>query len=212
MRPNMQLQLDWRPFLLHPGLPPSGIARDTLLGAKYGPTVMETMRMRLRSIGQRAGIDFRFGELERVPNTLNAHRLVRWVGETNPRAQSRLVEAIFAAAFTFGRFLGDTEVLVELGATVGLEPQRTRARLHSDEDVDEVLGEALSYANAGLGGVPFFIFGDEVACSGAQPPEVLAQALDRALRHEIRRPTTAPRQSASSCTIGVDLSGGVATS
>src|SRR5690606_16077888 len=101
--------------------------------------------------------------------------------------QGRLVEALFAATFTYGRFIGDPEVLAELGATVGLDPQRTRVRLESDEDTNDVLGEALSYANAGVGGVPLFIFGDDAGCCGAQPPEVLAQAIDEALRHTIQR-------------------------
>src|ERR1044071_3233709 len=81
--------------------------------------------------------------------------------------------------FTEGADLSDSEVLVRAAADIGLDPQDTRDRLASDADVDKVETAANSAKDAGIDGVPTFILGGVAAVSGAQSPEVLANAIEQ---------------------------------
>jgi predicted DsbA family dithiol-disulfide isomerase len=81
--------------------------------------------------------------------------------------------------FTEGADLSDRETLVRAAADVGLDTEAVRSALASDQDVAEVQREAESAKEAGIQGVPCFIFGGKVAVSGAQAPEYLAQMIER---------------------------------
>jgi predicted DsbA family dithiol-disulfide isomerase len=82
--------------------------------------------------------------------------------------------------FTEGADLTDREVLVKAAADCGLDPNLTRELLASDRDVDRVTQEAEQAKQAGIDGVPCFIFGGVLAVSGAQDPAYLADAMARA--------------------------------
>ena len=81
--------------------------------------------------------------------------------------------------FTEGADLTDHSVLVKAAAAVGLDADTIRNDLASDKDVAEVESEAISAKEAGIEGVPCFIFGGKFAVSGAQAPEHLAEAIAR---------------------------------
>jgi predicted DsbA family dithiol-disulfide isomerase len=82
--------------------------------------------------------------------------------------------------FSEGGDLSDREVLVRAAADCGLDAEATRARLASDEDVAAVTEEADQAKQAGIDGVPCFIFAGELAVSGAQSPDYLASAIGQA--------------------------------
>jgi predicted DsbA family dithiol-disulfide isomerase len=90
--------------------------------------------------------------------------------------KQRLMELYFSE----GGDLSNREVLVKAAADCGLDPEQVRELLASDQDIDRVKAEANSAKEAGIDGVPSFIFGGLFAVSGAQPPQVLAQAIERA--------------------------------
>jgi predicted DsbA family dithiol-disulfide isomerase len=115
--------------------------------------------------------------MRRQPNTLDCHRLILWAGAIGraPQMKQRLMDLYF----TEGADLSDREVLVRAAADVGLDPQDTRDRLASDADVDKVEAAANSAKDAGIDGVPTFILGGVAAVSGAQSPEVLANAIEQ---------------------------------
>jgi predicted DsbA family dithiol-disulfide isomerase len=87
---------------------------------------------------------------------------------------------LMALYFSEGGDLSDREVLVAAAAACGMDADATRARLASDEDVARIEAEARAAKEAGIEGVPCFIIGGLLAVSGAQPPEHLAQAIERA--------------------------------
>ncbi len=98
--------------------------------------------------------------------------------------------------FTEGADLTNRAVLVQAAADVGLDAEDVRAALASDQDVAEVEQEAQSAKEAGIEGVPCFIFGGKFAVSGAQSPEYLAEAIERMAqagktRRSRRRPQSA---------------------
>jgi len=81
--------------------------------------------------------------------------------------------------FTQGADLTDNDTLVKAAANVGLDAQTVRADLATNKDVELIEQEALSAKEAGIAGVPCFIFGGKFAVSGAQSPEYLADAIER---------------------------------
>jgi predicted DsbA family dithiol-disulfide isomerase len=170
----------WHPFELNPDLPAAGIDRATYVARKFGGAERaDAIYARVRAAGETAGIAFRFDRIARQPNTRDAHRLVAWA-QAQGVAASPLMERLFAAYFIAGRSLGGSAALAEIAAEAGLDAQAARTFLDSGEGTDEVV-EAERRAHAiGVTGVPFFIFDRRVAVSGAQPEDVLLEAIARA--------------------------------
>jgi predicted DsbA family dithiol-disulfide isomerase len=116
--------------------------------------------------------------MKRQPNTTDSHRLIRWAEGIGKAAEMK--QRLMDLYFTEGADLTNRAVLVQAASDVGLDPEDVRAALDSDKDVAEVKQEAQSAKEAGIEGVPCFIFGGKFAVSGAQSPEYLAEAIARA--------------------------------
>ncbi len=101
---------------------------------------------------------------------------------SRPRRACRheAIERVKEAYFSEGRAISDRETLVELAASVGLDADDTRAMLESDRFADEVRDDERTAAGFGIQGVPFFVFDRRFGVSGAQPVEVLLDALQEA--------------------------------
>jgi predicted DsbA family dithiol-disulfide isomerase len=123
-------------------------------------------------------ISYALDKIVRQPNTLDCHRLIFWAGESGNAAamKQRLMQLYFAE----GGDLSDRAVLVEAAAGCGLDGELVRSRLAGEQDIERVEAEANSAKEAGIDGVPCFILGGSIAVQGAQSPEHLAQAIDRA--------------------------------
>src|SRR5262249_40590265 len=124
--------------------------------------------------------------IKRQPNTLDCHRLILWAGETGNAAHMK--QRLMDLYFTEGGDLTDREALVAAAAACGLDAQRTRAPLPGDAHAEGVTREANSAQDAGIDGVPCFIFGGSIAVQGAQAPEYPAQAIERAANEYANRP------------------------
>ena len=116
-------------------------------------------------------------KMQRQPNTLDAHRLIRWAGGIGKSAEMK--QRLMDLYFTEGADLTNRAVLVQAAADVGLDPEDVGEALASEQDVEQVSQEAQSAKEAGIDGVPCFIFGGRFAVSGAQAPEHLAEAIER---------------------------------
>jgi predicted DsbA family dithiol-disulfide isomerase len=173
----------WRPYQLDPTIPPEGLDRQAYMRAKFGdrPRLAEA-HARLQALGAEAGIAFDFAAIRRSPNTLDAHRLIRFADEAG--AADAVVEKLFAAYFENGADIGDREVLVRLASEAGLDSEAVRARLAGDEGAEEVGREIEAAQKLGVSGVPFFIFAAKYAVSGAQSHDVLLQAIAEARKGE----------------------------
>jgi predicted DsbA family dithiol-disulfide isomerase len=170
----------WRAFQLNPDMPPRGMDRQHYLSRKFdGPGNAEVVYSRIRKAGLEDDIAFNFQAIERTPNTVQSHRLIRYAGGFE--RQSEVVEALFEAYFFEGRDIGDDEVLAEVAEDCALDPSQVRAFLASKDMVAEVLAEDMAARKAGINGVPCFIFNGRNVLAGAQPPEVLARMLDLAM-------------------------------
>ena len=171
----------WHPFELNPDLPHEGIDRRAYLDAKFGGAERATQIYdRVRAAGASVGIPFAFERIARQPNTRDAHRLVAW---TQGRGDAgSLVERLFSAYFLDGRDPGDRAVLAAIAGEAGGDPAAAGAMLESDEGKDAVPASERRALEIGVGGVPFFIFNGRLAVSGAQEPQVLAQAIAESVR------------------------------
>ncbi len=171
-RPQPDLAISWRPFQLNPEMPPGGMDRRRYLALKFGgPAGAREVYAQVRQAGLSEDIDFAFEAIERTPNTLNSHRLIRYAGAAG--RQGQVVQALFDSYFLEARDLGDPQVLVAAAEAAGLDPAATRAYLDSDEDAETVRAEDARARQIGIQGVPTFILNEKYVLSGAHPPEVL---------------------------------------
>ncbi len=169
----------WHPFELNPDLPSQGMPREAYLQAKFGGVASaDAIYARVRAAGAEVDIPFAFERIRLQPNTLAAHRLIAWAQQRGDA--EALVERLFRAYFTEGRSIGETGALVALAAEAGLPSDAARAMLLSDAYKSEVEGECREAREAGIGGVPFFIFNGRTAVSGAHDPETLLEAITAA--------------------------------
>jgi predicted DsbA family dithiol-disulfide isomerase len=176
-RPDLLVDITWRPFLLNPDMPRAGMARADYVVRKFGGEERaRRLYASIADIGRAEGVNFRFDRIRRTPSSLDAHRLVRWAARFG-RADE-VVEAVFAAHFSDGRDIGDPAVLAAIAASCGLRSAAARSFLASDTDVDAVHADNLRAHRLGINGVPCFVVSGCHAIAGAQEPEVIERLLD----------------------------------
>jgi predicted DsbA family dithiol-disulfide isomerase len=175
--PIDNVEIRWRPYQLDSTIPPEGIARRAYLERKFGTRVDE-IYTRVAAAGREAGIDFAFGRIERSPNTLDAHRVIRW--SQSAGKQNEMVERLFRDFFLEGRDIGHRAILIEAATDVGLDAEVVRRLLEANADTGEVREEIATAQRLGVTGVPFFIFAGRFGLPGAQPPDVLLNAINKA--------------------------------
>lgn len=131
----------------------------------------------LTELGREVGIKFDFDAIKIGPNTLDAHRLIHWAMVEDRDKADKVVNGLFKANFEEGRNVGDHAVLLDVAEKAGLDRRVTASLLASDADKVLVVEEIEAAQKMGVNGVPFFIFDQQYAVSGAQTPDVLAGAL-----------------------------------
>jgi predicted DsbA family dithiol-disulfide isomerase len=171
--------LRWRPFQLDPTIPSGGLDRAEYMERKFGRGGrLKEVHDRLMRLGEEVGIAFAFDRIERAPNTLDAHRLIRWAASAG--AQSAVVDRLFRAYFVEGRDVGDRAVLLDVAATSGLDADIVDRLLADGADADAVRREIAEAQAMGVTGVPFFVFAGRVGVAGAQDVAVLRRAMSEA--------------------------------
>jgi predicted DsbA family dithiol-disulfide isomerase len=173
---EIPLNIHWRPFQLDSTIPPGGIPREEYVTKKFGSVnALDRPNAQLAAAGAEVGIPYAFDKIKRSPNTLDAHRLVRWSDAAG--RQDAMVERLFRLYFIEGADVGDHKVLAKAAADVGMDAAAVTADLASDRDRDAVQREISAVSAAGVTGVPCFILDTRAAVMGAQSAEVLASAI-----------------------------------
>jgi predicted DsbA family dithiol-disulfide isomerase len=177
-----EVTVEWVPFLLDPVEPGSAEPFKQRLAERKGMSAQQIdgMFTRVCEAGQACGIDFNFDKVAVTPDTVPAHQLI---AIAPPEKQAALVDALHAAHFEQGRNVGDPEVLAAIGREVGLDDETlTEARgMWASADARQAIIDVIAQVQqAGITGVPFFIFGGALAASGAQPAETLLEAMNQA--------------------------------
>ena len=147
---------------------------------------LKSVHDRLTRLGDEVGIGFAFDRIERAPNTLDAHRLIRWAGSAD--AQREVVDRLFRAYFVEGRDVGDRAVLLDVAAACGLDADIVDKRFWATARMSDAVRREIAEAQAiGVTGVPFFIFAGRVGVPGAQDVALLRRAMDAGARGAERR-------------------------
>jgi predicted DsbA family dithiol-disulfide isomerase len=179
LTPDIPVEVRWRPYFLNDWIPREGMAREQYLTTKFGsPERYKGIAQRVGAAAAEEGLVYAADKMKRQPNTLDCHRLIRWADGIGKAGEMK--QRLMDLYFTEGADLTNHAVLVQAATAVGLDPEDVRAALESDQDVAQVEQEAQSSKEAGIEGVPCFIFGGKFAVSGAQSPEYLAEAIARA--------------------------------
>jgi predicted DsbA family dithiol-disulfide isomerase len=181
-----QVEVVFRPFQLDPGAPPRGIPLAEYLERRYGSKSIAMMdRVGLVAAEEGISIDW---DRALAGNTHTAHRLLRLAEEEyGAGVQLTLAQRLFALHFTHGGDVTDPEQLAAEASSVGMDSERTRAYLDSNEGVWE-LDEEFDRARAfGVTAVPTFVFDGRWAVQGAQRTSAFLQALERAVQEAAAR-------------------------
>jgi predicted DsbA family dithiol-disulfide isomerase len=183
--PEVEADIHWRPYQLDPTIPRAGVDRKAYMEAKFGPGPgLAEAHARLTAFGRELGLTFAFDTIKVSPNTMNAHRLIRWAAQARPGIQNRAVDLLFKAYFEDGKDIGDAAVLTEIAKSAGMDETIVTTLLPTDAEEAGVIGEIAQAKQLGISGVPCFIIDQKYAVSGAQTPDILADAIRNAVAQE----------------------------
>jgi predicted DsbA family dithiol-disulfide isomerase len=184
LKPEIPVEVRFRPYFLNPWVPREGISREQYLITKFGSVERYNANsQRVIDAAAHAGLVYARDKIERQPNTLDCHRLIRWAGANAAAMKQRLMQLYFSE----GGDLTSRDVLVQAAIDCGLDGDEVQRKLATEEDAAQVEAEANSAKDSGIDGVPCFIFGGIIGVSGAHPPESLAQAIERAAQEVAKR-------------------------
>ena len=170
----------WHPFQLNPDMPIGGMSMDAYLDKRFGGRdLVQPFLDELTVVGEKEGITFRFDQLERMPNTLNAHCLIQIAGP-GPQ-QNRLVDLLFSNFFEHGRDIGDKDLLSVLARQAGLDAEAISKFQQRDSGLAQVRAEEKHIRNLGVTGIPNYILNGRYAVAGAQDADALVRVFDQVM-------------------------------
>lgn len=197
-----EVEVEWKSFQLTPNfVPVPGESIHASLAKKKGVPEAEGRRMNdyMAQVAQEVGLDYQFDKA--IPaNTFLAHQLIHF-GKQQGR-QDATKERLMAAYYLEGQDLNDLNTLLRLGAEAGLDPTAARQALEAGTYANAVRRDEYEAQQVGVQGVPFFVFDNKYAVSGAQPSEVFAQVLDQVWAEA--HPRAAPAVVATGAACDVD--------
>ena len=171
-----EVALRYRPYRLAPDTPAGGEDRDERMRRKFPDEAQRAvMREALIEAGRQAGVSFDPATPGRLPDTTDAHRVIRWSHEEG--LQREVAGAIFEAYWQRGEDIGERAVLAAAAARAGMSADAVRERLETDEDVRDVAEEAQAFREGGVTGVPTFIVNEREGFAGALPKDQLLDAI-----------------------------------
>ena len=177
LRPDIPVEVHFRPYFLNDWVPREGISREEYLTTKFGSVEKYAhIAQRVAAAASEEGLTYAIDKVSRQPNTTDAHRLIYWADKIGKAPQMK--QKLMNLYFTEGADLTSRDVLAKAATDIGLGD--VREKLDNETDTAEIEREARAAKEAGIQGVPMFIFGGKFAVSGAQAPDYLAQAIERA--------------------------------
>lgn len=169
-------RIEWHPFQLNPDMPAEGVDKHDYLAAKFGEDRLVQMHLRLKEASRAAGAEIDPDTPRRMPNTLDAHRLIHWAGLEG--RQTAVVSAIMRAYWREGRDIGNAGVLADIAAAAGMDRAVTARLLANDADADDIRARDADARAKGVSAVPTFLIAQQYVVSGAQPPEVWGRVIE----------------------------------
>lgn len=179
LKPGIPVTLRFHAYFLNDWIPREGISRTDYLIKKFGSVERYAqIAERVKAAAAEEGLVYAPDKISRQPNTTDCHRLILWAGKSGNAA--RMKQRLMDLYFTEGGDLTNNDMLAQAAADVGLDRAEISRLIATEQDVDIVAQQAQNAKEAGIDGVPCFIFAGVFAVSGAQAPEHLAGAIERA--------------------------------
>ena len=133
----------------------------------------------INDVGLSVNINFNFNTIRHTPNTIDTHRLVHFAG-VEGKSEIAL-ETLFQNYFIEGKNIGDTNVLMVIAKSIGIDVDAFAAHLESTNGIAEIYATNARAHDLGISGMPSFVFNKKLIISGAQEPNVLTRMLDAAI-------------------------------
>jgi len=178
LRPDISFDIRWRAYRLDPTIPRGGVDRKAYMRAKFGDSARASgITDAIKQAGESVDIAFAFDRIEKRPDTIDSHRLIRWAASAGK--QTDIVERLFQAYFEDGRNIGDASVLVDVAREAGMDAELVEDLLAKDADRDLIEQEDALAHRMGISGVPTFIFANKYLISGAHDADKLVRVIDK---------------------------------
>ncbi len=184
LRGSDGITLRWRPFQLDATIPDGGVDRKAYMERKFGtdPDRAKAIGRTIRDYGEALGIAFNFDRIEKSPNTLDSHRLVRWAGTAG--CQNEMVDILFRRYFTDAEDIGSQDVLLDAAAEAGMDTDIVADLLVRGADRELIRREDAMARQMGIQGVPSFVINSKWVMVGAQETPTLVKMLDKLMAKE----------------------------
>jgi predicted DsbA family dithiol-disulfide isomerase len=177
-----EVEIQWRSFELNPDyVPEPGRSVHASLAKKKGFSEAQARQMgnQMTQMAAELGLEYDFDKA--VPaNTFMGHQLLHLATKHGVNGEAK--ERLFRAYYTEGQDLNSLDVLVQLATEVGLDATEARTALEAGTYANEVRYDEYQAQQIGVRGVPYFVFEDKYAVSGAQPAELFSEVLDTVWR------------------------------
>lgn len=171
-----KVEIIYRAYQLDPSVPNEGVDFQTYMENRFGTGYISKFHQ-VEQVAQTEGLDFDFSSLPKAINTFTLHRILMIALKDG--IQSGVKEAFMKAYFIDKQDLTQDNVLIEILEKYGWSAEKTLSIINSDIATDEVKEEMNYYKQIGVTGVPYFIFNQKYAVSGAQPAEVFMEILEK---------------------------------
>jgi predicted DsbA family dithiol-disulfide isomerase len=169
-------EIIYRAYQLDPSVPKQGLDFQTYMENRFGAGFVSKFHQ-VEQVAQMEGLDFDFASLPKAINTFTLHRILTIALQDG--IQKEVKEAFMKAYFIDKQDLTQENILIELLGKYGWSAEKTLRVINSDVATDEVKEEMNYYRQLGVTGVPFFIFNQKYAVSGAQPTAVFMEILEK---------------------------------
>lgn len=190
LKPDIAVTLRFHPYFLNDWIPREGISREQYLITKFGSVERYAqIAERVKAAAADEGLVYAPDRISRQPNTTDCHRLILWADKSGNAA--RMKQRLMDLYFTEGGDLTSNDVLAQAAADIGFDRAEVSRLLATEQDIDAVTQQAQTAKHSGIDGVPCFIFGGVFAVSGAQSPDYLAGAIERAAEQAAKQTATA---------------------
>jgi predicted DsbA family dithiol-disulfide isomerase len=163
---GIDVDVEWLPYQLNPTMPPEGMDRKEFRTMRFGWENSLAMDARAVEAGKRLGAEFNYQLQSRTPNSVAAHALARLARtEGGAALQERVVDALFAAYFTYGQDISDPGVLERIAEEAGMQPDALRRSLPAHDEIRKLDADIKAL---GLNGVPSYLMDGELLFSGSR--------------------------------------------
>ena len=170
------VEIIYRSYQLDPSVPKEGLDFQTYMENRFGANFTSKFHQ-VEQSAQMEGLDIDFSSLPKAINTFTLHRILTIALQDG--IQTEVKEAFMKAYFIDKQDLTQENTLIELLEKYGWSAEKTLGIINSDVKTDEVKEEMNYYRQLGVSGVPYFIFNNKYAVSGAQPSEVFMEILEK---------------------------------